>query len=708
MQNVIVGCNMYAICITSLLLTSAVDAAQITPIQKVIGLLKDLETEISKDGAKEAAEYDQFACFCKNQAGFKAAAVAKSEEKIEVLEADIKDLEAEIDELNGDIEKLGEKIDELAESIKKDQEKRDEEHEEYLEEEKEIAGAVSSVGRAIASMKDSKAFAQVRSAAKQALSLMSRSSKIHVKDSTAMAVKAIAEKEPGEAHDYEFHGGEILETLADLQKTYKKNKKDLDADEFERMAEHQKKKLAEENEKKFAEKEKQTKEDQVAEHEETLADKKQSKEDEEKAAKSDKEFIEELTKQCEDRADEFDQRSKARAGELTAISQAISTLEDGVQPNAGANKKLTGLVGMINNTQVEGHWYWVRDEGSEAAATSKTPSFLQVRSVEAAEAGAKKKAAEVLRNAGDKFKDRLLSGLAVKVELSEDHFVKVRGLIKDLIQKLKDDAEAEADQKGFCDTEMEKALELRDESNLNIESESAKISAKTSAVAELTEEIDTLVSEIAELNKAVNEATDMRAAEKATNSATLATAKAGLKAVESALDILKGFYDNAALAQMEYKPPKSGRDGKTVGDMAPSESKGEYKGKQGASKGIIGLLEVIQSDFERTIETVEKDEEKAQKKFDEFVDESKKSMKDKDESKKDKQKEVKTTEGEISEAKDNKADAHDQLEIALAELEKLKPMCVDGGETYEQRKKKREEEIASLKEAMQILIDWQK
>ena len=37
---------------------------------------------------------------------------------------------------------------------------------------------------------------------------------------------------------------------------------------------------------------------------------------------------------------------------------------------------------------------------------------------------------------------RLLSVTAMKVKLMADHFVKVRAIIKDLIQKLEDDAEA--------------------------------------------------------------------------------------------------------------------------------------------------------------------------------------------------------------------------------------------------------------------------
>merc|ERR1719454_1453270 len=44
-----------------------------------------------------------------------------------------------------------------------------------------------------------------------------------------------------------------------------------------------------------------------------------------------------------------------------------------------------------------------------------------------------------------------------------------------------------------------------------------------------------------------------------------------------------------------------------------------------------------------------------------------------------------------------------QLDKAIAYYEKLKPTCVDSGITYEERVKRREEEIQSLQEALKIL-----
>merc|ERR1719453_3033007 len=125
--------------------------------------------------------------------------------------------------------------------------------------------------------------------------------------------------------------------------------------------------------------------------------------------------------------------------------------------------------------------------------------------------------------------------------------VAARGMIKDLVAKLEADASAEADQKAWCDSEMEKSTSKRDE---NIGAMEGDLAAKTSAeakIAKLEEEIATLMQEVADLTKALNEATTLRGQEKAENTKTLADATAGLAGVTKAMKILKDFYDNALI-----------------------------------------------------------------------------------------------------------------------------------------------------------------
>merc|ERR1719449_375660 len=121
---------------------------------------------------------------------------------------------------------------------------------------------------------------------------------------------------------------------------------------------------------------------------------------------------------------------------------------------------------------------------------------------------------------------------ALMIQMKEDHFVKVRGMIKDMVAKLEADAAAEGDQKAWCDSEMEKATSKRDE---NIGAMEGDLAAKTKAesnIAKLKEEIQDLLNEISELNKSLNEATQLRGKEAAENTKTLADANGGLAGVK--------------------------------------------------------------------------------------------------------------------------------------------------------------------------------
>merc|ERR1712146_68166 len=138
----------------------------------------------------------------------------------------------------------------------------------------------------------------------------------------------------------------------------------------------------------------------------------------------------------------------------------------------------------------------------------------------------------------------------------------------------------------------------------------------------LEQDIAELGEQIAELQKALKEATELRAEERAANEKTIADATAGKEAVEFALNILQEFYSGAAFLQGKYVPPNADREGNTVSDLAPDVFEGEYKGRQDAAKGIIGILEIILSDFERTIDKVGSEEKEAQADFEKFEEET--------------------------------------------------------------------------------------
>merc|ERR1719424_424298 len=91
-----------------------------------------------------------------------------------------------------------------------------------------------------------------------------------------------------------------------------------------------------------------------------------------------------------------------------------------------------------------------------------------------------------------------------------DPFVKIRGLIEDMIAKLLKEAQEEATQKAFCDEEVGKSKKSQSEKQSKIDEYQTRIDQASSTIATLTEAVKTLEGEVAEIDRAQAEATSTR------------------------------------------------------------------------------------------------------------------------------------------------------------------------------------------------------
>jgi len=288
----------------------------------------------------------------------------------------------------------------------------------------------------------------------------------------------------------------------------------------------------------------------------------------------------------------------------------------------------------------------------------------------------------------------MLNSLAMKIKA--DPFKKVKELIQKLIERLVQEATAEATKKGFCDLELSKAEKNRNHRWQDVQRLNAELSSLEAKRDELEEELEELAAALKELNAALEEATKLRAENKEENLTTLKEAKEGLGAVKEALTVLKVFYKKAGKATVLLQASP-------VDEDDPGAASGAYKGNQQASKAILGLLEVIVSDFERTIKTTTAEEEKEAAEFVEFDRTSKADIGGKTTKTELNDQDLETTKTSITEKSKDMQTNMDLVDKALEELEELKPLCIDTGMSYEERVEKREEEIDALKRALCIL-----
>lgn len=697
-------------------LAAVVEASSVTPVQKVTELLENLAKKVEQEGKDEAAAYDKYACFCKEQADDKQYAIEKSNKTIITLSDKIQKLADEIADLDDEIQHLGQDVIRLDGEMDQKKQARDAGHATFLTNVADAKGALDAVQRAIQALEDSKK-AQMGKAELEAAALaqvgrfaeVALTQRAHLSESAISQLGSLASAtKPGQSYTYKYRSNDIIATLQGLREMFNNRKLGLEDDEFKAQSAYELIRQDLQNQKKFTIKAQTEAQQERAKKEEEKEAKTLDKNNEQRDKASDEAFLGVLEGNCEEAARLWDQRSQTRFDELHAIGLAIESLKTGVAPNYQANKK---LVGLQKKSEVKGHWVYV-----EAAPAPM--SFLQVsgaslrgssRAGESTQAQIAGKVHELLVRSAAKLKSPFLSVAALKVHAVEDHFVKVRQIIKDLIQHLEDQASAEETHKSWCDREMSAAVAKRDEQQGDVEDLEGVKSVHLSDRVQLKSEIADLTKQIAENKKALNEATILRQDENKENMKTLDDAEAGREAVEFALNTLKDFYENAALLQRSaYVPPNSDREGLTVADRAPEVFDTEYKGSQDASKGIIGMLEVILADFRRTDGAVSDAEHEAQDRFETFESENTQDTNNKQDSVDFKNGEVSDIDDDLVDINDHLQSANDNHAAANTELDKLRSMCIAGVETYEERVAQRNREIEALKEAHGILEDWQK
>merc|ERR1719261_3057 len=308
----------------------------------------------------------------------------------------------------------------------------------------------------------------------------------------------------------------------------------------------------------------------------------------------------------------------------------------------------------------------------------------------------REKVVAFLKESGIKLKSATLTALAMSI--AKDPFKKVKQLIQRLIERLLREAEEEATQKGWCDTEMGKAKKERDFRQEAILALNAELEKTEALKNKLEADIETLTGELAELNDALSKATAMRAEEKAENLDVIKKSKEGYEAVSEAIRILEEFYGGAAKAKVALAQTSP------VDEEAPDAGfSGAYKGRQSQGGGIIAILKVLQADFDRTDRKTAEAEKAAHEDFVEFARATKVSIAEKETMLKQKKADLEQAKIKIAEDLEDLEKNQKLLDSALKALEELRPACVDTGMTYEERVAAREKEIEALKKALCIL-----
>jgi len=310
-------------------------------------------------------------------------------------------------------------------------------------------------------------------------------------------------------------------------------------------------------------------------------------------------------------------------------------------------------------------------------ASDQSYSFLQMpesetRAVRFIRELAKKQGSMVL----SQLASRMSSTVRFSAGTQADIFAKVKGLITDMIEKLEAEAEADATKKAYCDKELAETNQKKDDKSAEIEKLSAKIESSKAKSNKLKEQVATLQSELATLTREQAQMDKIRAQEKSDWENNSAEMEKGLNGIKMALKVLNEYYAKA--------------------DKAHDSS-------DGASTGIIGLLEVCESDFSKGLAEMNAAEDAAARAYDQQSKENKIDRATKDQDVKYKSKEISGLGKSLADSSSDRTNIHAELDAVVEYLGKLGQMCIAKAEPYAERAARREAEIQGLKEAISIL-----
>jgi chromosome segregation ATPase len=263
-------------------------------------------------------------------------------------------------------------------------------------------------------------------------------------------------------------------------------------------------------------------------------------------------------------------------------------------------------------------------------------------------------------------------------------FGKVKELISSMISKLEKEAESDATEKAYCDEQMAKTEAKKADLEDTISSLQAKIDQAAARSAELKEEVATLGEELLALAKAQAEMDKVRQEENAAYKVAKADLELGISGVQKAHKVLSEYYKGEAFLQQP---------------AAPSQ----FSKASGAGGSIIDILDVVLSDFEKSLADEKETESNAAAVYEKTTQENQitKATKEKDvEYKTGEAKELDTTISELSSDADT---ASTELDAVNEYYAKIRERCIAKPETFADRKARREAEIAGLKEALKVL-----
>jgi len=627
------------------------------PITKVTNLLKDMQSQLTKEQKEDTDMYEQLTCWCNTNEKEKTKAIADATQHIEDLTAAIEGFTAKSSQLETEISKLEKELAKESAALEQATGIRTKESAEFKAEETDMTNTIGSLGGAVTALgKAQGGAALTQESLMQIHSLLRRhanhpalSAKQHrVVVSLLQSGSSLKTAQPA--------SGAIFGVLKGMKESFETNLDGAQKDEAKAASEYGSLKSAKQSEITSSTNLVDSKTIELADTKDKHAQSKQDLKDTEAQLAADTTFLDNLKGKCENAGTEFDARSKVRGEEIEAVSETIGILTS--------------------------------DEAQQSF--SKASSFLQLSSHVTRTSRYEQRrteAARLLRRAGMKTKSATLLQLATSVEGPKDAMKQVVVQIDKQIEELKKQQKDEYEQHDYCEDELKKnGKDTKSKEGLKADLEQKSEDLKA-LQAKLSEDIAGLKAAVNEMQVEMKKASELREKENADFQVTVQDQKATQVILTKAMDKLKSFYDKkAAFLQNDQTPPKQG----------------EYK-KSGGAGGVMMMIEMIIKESKDVEAKSLKAENEAQASYEEFITDSNNSITAA-------ATDITNKSGEHADANKGAVEAENDIKATIDELLKLGEMAVALHQecdfllkNFEIRQSSRAEEIDALGSAKAVL-----
>merc|ERR1719333_924780 len=228
------------------LLMGAALATDVSPVEKVVTMLEDLQTQVVVEGKAEAKTYDKFACFCKDMTNEKTDAISAGDDMVADLTATIEQGTSDRADLDAEITELNEKIDKLDKAMTLAKEKRTAEKTEYDAIFAELTTGLGDLQNAVKALKAGAAgdsehygFISIKSTIKTIRQAAFMADSMGHSPKHQRALAALLQQEPEvPMQDYNFHSEEIVKMIEGLVDDFKAKISEVKIDETKKVSEY--------------------------------------------------------------------------------------------------------------------------------------------------------------------------------------------------------------------------------------------------------------------------------------------------------------------------------------------------------------------------------------------------------------------------------------------------------------------------------------